>query len=185
MNATKRALAVLGCLVCVAAAQGASSAIAVTTYHYDALRTGWNKSETALTASAFPANFGVLRTVTLDDQVDAQPLLVPAEAIAGGVHDVLYVVTENNTVYALDAQSGAVLTTRNLGAPVPTPLGCGNNGPNVGITSTPVVDLNRHRLYVMAYVHGGLAPISAARAGPGDVGRRRAGGHRGGDPETH
>ena len=93
MNPTKRALAVLGCLVCVAAAQGASAAIAVTTYHYDALRTGWNKSETVLTASSFPANFGVLRTVTLDDQVDAQPLLVPAETIAGGVHDVLYVVT--------------------------------------------------------------------------------------------
>src|SRR4029077_13156812 len=101
-----------------------------------------------------PANFGVLSTVAVDDQVDAQPLLVPGETIAGGVHDVLYVVTENNTVYALDAQSGAVLATRNLGAPVPTPLGCGNNGPNVGITSTPVVDLNRHRLYVMAYVNG-------------------------------
>jgi hypothetical protein len=154
MSATKRALAVLVCLVCVAGSREAGAAIAVTTYHYNALRTGWNNAETALSASAFPANFGVLTTVPLDDQVDAQPLLVPGETIAGGVHDVLYAVTENNTVYALDAQSGAVLTTRNLGAPVPTPLGCGNNGPNVGITSTPVVDLNRHRLYVMAYVNG-------------------------------
>lgn len=156
MSATKRALAVVVCLVCVAASGAASSAIAVTTYHYDALRTGWNKAETALSASAFPASFGVVGTVALDDQVDAQPLLVPGEAIAGGVHDVLYVVTESNTVYALDAQSGTVLTTRNLGAPVPTPLGCGNNGPNVGITSTPVIDLSRHRLYVMAYVNGSL-----------------------------
>ena len=65
---------------------------------------------------------------------------MPAQSIAGGVHDVLYVVTENNTVYGLDAHSGAVLVSRNLGPPVPTPLGCGNNGPNVGITATPVID---------------------------------------------
>ena len=75
---------------------------AVVTYHYDTLRTGWNRSETALSAASFPATFGVLTTVSLDDQVDAQPLLVPAVHIAGGIHDVLYVVTESNSVYALD-----------------------------------------------------------------------------------
>jgi outer membrane protein assembly factor BamB len=128
--------------------------VTVSTYHYDAARTGWNKHETSLSAAAFPANFGVIATVALDDQVDAQPLLVPAQSIAGGVHDVLYVVTENNTVYGLDAQTGAVLVSRNLGPPVPTPLGCGNNGPEVGITSTPVIDLDRHRIVVMAYVNG-------------------------------
>jgi hypothetical protein len=47
---------------------------AVTTYHYDNLRTGWNRSETSLAASTFPSNFGVIATVQLDDQVDAQPL---------------------------------------------------------------------------------------------------------------
>jgi hypothetical protein len=128
--------------------------ITVTTYHYNDLRTGWNKQETALSAAAFPSSFGVLSTVAVDDQVDAQPLLVPAQFIAGGVHDVLYVVTENNTVYGLDAHSGAVLVSRNLGPPVPTPLGCGNNGPDVGITSTPVIDIGRHRIIVMAYVNG-------------------------------
>jgi hypothetical protein len=86
--------------------------IAVTTYHYDTLRTGWNRNETALSAAAFPASFGVLQSVALDDQVDAQPLLVPGLQIAGGVHDVLYVVTENNSVYALDATSGAILVQR-------------------------------------------------------------------------
>jgi hypothetical protein len=128
--------------------------VTVTTYHYNELRTGWNNQETALSAAAFPTSFGVLSTVAVDDQVDAQPLLVPAQSIAGAVHDVLYVVTENNTVYGLDAHSGAVLVSRNLGPPVPTPLGCGNNAPNVGITSTPVIDISRHRIIVMAYVNG-------------------------------
>src|ERR1019366_6134171 len=104
--------------------------VAVTTYHYDNLRTGWNPQETTLTATNFPTNFGVIHTVSLDEQVDAQPLLVPGMTIAGGTHDVAYVATENNTIYAIDASSGAILLSRNLGAPVPRPLGCGNIGSN-------------------------------------------------------
>jgi outer membrane protein assembly factor BamB len=136
----------------IAAAAGKS--IAVTTYHYDSLRTGWNDSETTLTAAKFPSTFGLLQSVALDDQVDAQPLVVPAETIAGGTHDVVYVVTENNSVYAIDANSGAILVQTNLGPPVPTPLGCSNNGPNVGITSTPVIDLTLGEIFVIAYVNG-------------------------------
>lgn len=128
--------------------------IAVTTYHYNTLRTGWNQNETVLNAAKFPSTFGVLQNVALDDQVDAQPLLVPAQQIAGGTHDVLYVVTENNSVYAIDANNGAILIQRNLGAPVPTPLGCGNNGPNVGITGTPVIDLGKGEIFLIAYVNG-------------------------------
>jgi outer membrane protein assembly factor BamB len=132
----------------------AQAPIAVTTYHYDNLRTGWNREETVLSAKGFPATFGVLQTVALDDQVDAQPLLVPALQIAGNVHDVVYVVTENNSVYAIDASSGTILVQRNLGAPVPTPLGCGNNGPNVGITGTPVIDLVKGEMFLIAYING-------------------------------
>jgi hypothetical protein len=89
---------------------GARSAetVAITTYHYDNDRTGWNRAESTLT----PANVGHLRrlaVVALDEQVDAQPLIVPGVTIAGGRHNVLYVVTENNTIYALDAASGAIL----------------------------------------------------------------------------
>ena len=82
MNTRARTLRslVCGCLV-LASSLALASGIAVTTYHYDALRTGWNKQETVLTASAFPATFGVLSTVAVDDQVDAQPLLVPGETI--------------------------------------------------------------------------------------------------------
>jgi outer membrane protein assembly factor BamB len=133
---------------------GAEARISVITHHYDSLRSGWNQRETRLTASKFPASFGVIQSVALDDQVDAQPLIVPGETIAGGIHDVVYVVTENNSVYAIDANSGAILLHRNLGPPVPTPLGCGNNGPNVGITGTPVIDLSLGEIFVIAYING-------------------------------
>ena len=94
----------------VASASAACDArVAVTTYHYDNLRTGWNSSETMLTASAFPSNFGIVATVQLDDQVDAQPLVVPDLPISRSRHDVVYVVTESNTVYGIDASSGQVL----------------------------------------------------------------------------
>jgi outer membrane protein assembly factor BamB len=128
--------------------------ISVTTYHYNNLRTGWNAGEVTLSAMAFPTTFGVLRNTSLDDQVDAQPLLVPAENIAGGKHDVVYVVTESNSVYAIDANTGAVLVYRKLGLPVPTPLGCANSAPSVGIKSTPVIDLVRGEMFVMSYVNG-------------------------------
>src|SRR5450759_1155476 len=131
-----------------------SGPVAVTTYHYDTLRTGWNKQETTLTAASFPKTFGVLATVTLDEQVDAQPLIVPGLTINGGVHDVVYVVTEANTVYAIDASSGNILLQRHLGSPVPIPLGCVNNSGVVGITGTPVIDTSSQTLYLIAYING-------------------------------
>jgi hypothetical protein len=91
----------------------------------------------------------VLAQVALDDQVDAQPLVVPNQQITAGptpgTYQVVYVATESNTIYAINAATGAVLLSRNLGTPVPVPLGCGDNGPNVGITGTPVIDVaGRH-----------------------------------------
>jgi hypothetical protein len=136
---------------------------AITTYHYDNNRTGWNQSESVLTpANVGSASFGLLQTVPLDDQVDAQPLLVPGVQITAGtlqgLHDVVYVATENNTIYAIDAHSGAVLLSPNFGTPVSNPLGCNNNGPNVGITSTPVIDPDSKTLYVMVYTQGSIGP---------------------------
>lgn len=141
----------------------AAAQTSVTTYHYDNYRTGWNQSETKLTpANVVPGKFGLLGTVSLDDQVDAQPLVVPGVNITTGshqgVHDVVYVVTENNTVYAIDANKGTVLLTQNLGKPVSEPLGCNNNGPSVGITSTPVIDPSSSTLYVMAYTQDSGGP---------------------------
>ena len=60
---------------------------AITTYHYDNLRTGWNSNETALTPdNVHSTTFGLRHTVSLDQQVDVQPLLVPGEDITPGQH---------------------------------------------------------------------------------------------------
>ena len=130
--------------------------MAITTYHYDNNRTGWNQSETVLTAANVgKTTFGLLQKVTLDDQVDAQPLVVPGVLITTGnyqgTHDVVYVVTENNSVYAIDVRNGTTLLSPNFGASVSYPLGCNNNGPNVGINSTPVIDRSSNTLYLMIY----------------------------------
>jgi hypothetical protein len=136
---------------------------AVTTYHNDNNRTGWNKTESVLTpANVGKATFGLLQKVTLDDQVDAQPLVVPGVMITAGnyvgQHDVVYVATENNTVYAIDIHTGTVLLSPNFGTPVSMPLGCNNNGPNVGINGTPVIDLSSNTLYVMIYTQDASGP---------------------------
>lgn len=141
----------------------AAGQTSVTTYHYDNYRTGWNQKETVLTpANVGSPSFGLLQTVALDDQVDAQPLVVPGVLITAGTHqgthDVVYVATEGNTVYAIDIHSRTVLLSANFGAPVVYPLGCTNNGPNVGITSTPVIDPSSKTLYVMIYTQDPNGP---------------------------
>jgi hypothetical protein len=137
---------------------------AVTTYHNDNMRTGWNREEEELTYSRVQsARFGLIQNVTLADQVDTQPLVVPRVDIptgpSPGVHDVVYVATEGNTIYAIDASSGQILLNPNFGNPVPSPLGCGNNGPNVGINGTPVIDRETHTMYVIIYTLEGGAPV--------------------------
>jgi hypothetical protein len=151
---TGAAIAVLAALSLGAGCH--DSDVAVTTYHYDNLRTGWNQNEKTLTyAKVGSPEFALLHSVFLDDQVDTQPLVVPDEKItkgwAEGKHDVVYVATEGNTVYAIDARSGAVLLHHYFGPPVPMPLGCGNNGPDVGINGTPVIDLSDNVMYAVMY----------------------------------
>jgi hypothetical protein len=135
--------------------QAGAGPINVTTYHYDNYRTGWNQIETGLTpANVSGANFGLLSSTTLDDQVDAQPLVLGSQKITGrrGKHEVVYVATEGDTIYAVDANTGHILLSKNFGTPVPftaLPGGCNNNGPNIGIDSTPVIDPATHTLYVI------------------------------------
>lgn len=134
----------------------ATTKASITTYHYDNYRTGWNQNETALTpANVASSSFGLLQTVTLDNQVDAQPLVVPAVNITAGnyqgTHDVVYVVTENDTVYAIDAESGTILLSPSLGTALQHPGGCA--APYDGINSTPVIDLTSNTMYVMAYTN--------------------------------
>jgi hypothetical protein len=141
----------------------------VITYHNDNHRTGWNPNETVLTpANVNASKFGLLATVAVDDEVDAQPLLVPGVNITVGMfqgkHDVVYVVTANNTVYAIDANVGTVLLSNHLGTPVFQPIGCKNNGPNVGVDSTPVIDVTRQNLYLIAYTQGSSGPAYTLHA---------------------
>jgi hypothetical protein len=134
----------------------------VLTYHYDNYRSGWNHDESTLTSAKVLSSFGQLYNIPLDDQVDVQPLIVPIVDVSvgskTGVHNVVYIETESNTIYMIDAVKGDVLYSKNLGTPVPTPLGCNNNGPNVGIDGTPVIDSKALTMYVITYTMEGGNP---------------------------
>ena len=134
----------------------------ITTHHYNALRTGWNKHETILTPSnVASSSFGpTIASVGLDEQVDAQPLVMRQQSIAGqGIHNtVVYVATENNTIYAIDGYTGAILLQRNLGTPAKPFGNCANNSAVIGIGATPVIDPSSGILYVIADTQENGAP---------------------------
>ena len=141
---------------------GASCAVAqVTTSQYDNLRTGATLNEKMLTPQNVNASqFGKLGAFKVDGAVYAQPLFLPAVEIPGkGKHDVLFVATEHDSVYAFDAYrpNDAPLwrvslldknrKTRTVSA---REVSCNFLQPEVGITSTPVIDLSTGTLYVLA-----------------------------------
>jgi hypothetical protein len=133
----------------------------VLTYHNDLASTGQNLGETALTrTNVNPATFGKLYSTALDGQVYAQPLFVSGLSITGkGTHDTVFVATQHNSLYALDAQSGQVLWQTNFNNPaagvIPVPnIDVHNDNaiaPEIGITSTPVIDLGRNTIYLDTY----------------------------------
>ena len=132
-------------------------------HHYDRKRTGWNASEFVLTPTTVnPATFGLLASISVDEQVDAQPLVVSSVMIDGVNHEVVYIVTENNSVYALDGKTGKqLLPPRQLGTPVlrsAIPGGCHNNSSVVGIGSTPTINTQTNTMYLMAYESVGGRP---------------------------
>jgi outer membrane protein assembly factor BamB len=134
--------------VALVIAVGAGSAIAsdVLTYHNDLSRTGQNLNETILTTSNVNSTgFGLLFTMDVDSTVDAQPLYVSSLTIAGVSHNVIYTATENDSVYAFDADTGAQLWKVSAflageTAGSITPLDCGQISPSIGVTATPVID---------------------------------------------
>ena len=114
------------------------------TYHYDNGRTGLNPNETILTpANVNSATFGKLNFIAVDGKVDAEPLYLSAVVINGQTHNVLYIVTEHDSVYAFDADNGSQLWKDSaLGTAESTSddHGCFQITPEIGITSTPVID---------------------------------------------
>ncbi|HXD01438.1 MAG TPA: pyrrolo-quinoline quinone [Verrucomicrobiae bacterium] len=135
----------------------AAQAANVLTQHNDISRTGANTSETILTpANVNAANFGKLFANAVDGQMYAQPLYVQNLGISGGIHNVVFACTESNSVYAFDADTaGVTYWHTNLGTPFPAP--CGDLMPNIGITSTPVIDLKSGTMYLDTKLAAGPA----------------------------
>ena len=127
-------------------------------WHNDTARTGQNLTETQLTpANVNSANFGKLFQINVDDNVDAQPLVVSGVAVPNsGVHNVLIIATEHDTVYCCDADDGTVLWTKSMlktGEQPSDNRGCFQVTPEIGVTSTPVIDLTsgpHGTIYVVA-----------------------------------
>src|SRR5665213_559205 len=116
----------------------------VLTYHNDAMRTGQNLTETFLTpANVTSATFGKLWTLAADDPVDATPLVATQVTIGGSAHNVVYVASEHDTVYAYDADTGSLLAHVSLLGAGETPSdthSCSQVQPEIGVTATPVID---------------------------------------------
>src|SRR5262249_13309272 len=119
----------------------------VTTLRYNNARTGWNQYETVLNIdNVNPATFGKLWAKPLDGgRIYTAPLYVSGVMIKGEARSVVYVATETNLVYALDADTGAEVWPEPylLGSPLPMAgqgRPCASVGPILGITGTPVID---------------------------------------------
>jgi hypothetical protein len=142
----------------------------VTTFHNDNARTGQNLNETSLTtANVNSSTFGLLFVITADGKVDAQPLYLPNLTIGNqGTHNVLFVATENASVYGFDADSGTQLwhtSTLASGETTSDDRGCGQVTPEIGVTSTPVIDTN-------AGTHGTIYVVAMSKDASGNYHQR-------------
>jgi len=117
----------------------------VLTYHNDVARTGQNLTETTLTpANVTSAEFGKLGFYPVDGRVDAEPLHAANVTVpSNGMHNLLIVATEHGSVYAFDADSGVTIwyaSTLEPGETTSDDHGCSQVTPEIGVTSTPVID---------------------------------------------
>jgi hypothetical protein len=136
--------------------------ISVFTQHNSNYRTGLNNQETKLTTSNVnTATFGKLFTLSVDDQVYAQPLMYGNLTIGGARHNVVFIATVNNSVYAYDGDSGALYWHKNysatgMRAPKNTDMtgACGGQyqdfSGNIGIVGTPVIDSASQTMFFVA-----------------------------------
>jgi len=129
----------------------------VLTYHNDNARTGLFANETILTPrNVNSRDFGKIAFLSVQGLVDAEPLYVSQLTVARGKRNVVFVATEHDLVYAFDADTSAQLWQVSLLGPdesTSDDRGCGQVKPEIGITSTPVIDLQagpHGTIYVVA-----------------------------------
>ena len=154
--------------------------VSVTTWHNDTSRTGQNLNETILSPSNVnPTLFGKLFSQTVDGFVYAQPLYLPNLTIGGTTHNVLFIATEHDTVYAFDADNNggtnasplwkASLLSTAYGAAagattVPSSVLGTDIQPEIGITGTPVIDPASGTLYVVSKTEEGSSFVQRLHA---------------------
>jgi hypothetical protein len=144
-------------------APSSGAAVDNVTFHQNAARQGWYQSETALTTTTVASSkFGLRTTLTAPSgmpafgKVYAQPLYASAESIGGVKHNLVLIATATDQVYAFDDQTDTVVWERNFTNPAAgitqqlwTDTACADVNPDVGITSTPVLDRARDEMYVV------------------------------------
>lgn len=138
-------------LALFAAAAALPAQTNVLSANYNNARTNTALTEVSLTPSTVKQDvFGKVAAVPVDAQVYAQPLYVTGLQLAGATRNVVYIATMNNSVYAIDADTLAPLWKVNLGPPVPSAVLIFEDvQPQVGILSTPAIDLARQAIYVV------------------------------------
>jgi hypothetical protein len=168
----------------------------VVTYHNDIGRTGQNLTETKLTQmNVNSQTFGLLRNLSVDGKVDAEPLYLAQLSVSGSVHNVVFVATEHASVYAFDSDTGAQLWKVSLlgsGETTSDDRSCGQVSPEIGITSTPAIDRTagaHGTMYVVAMskkrfnllptapchrCHDGRRVAGRPYDGSGDISRNRS-----------
>ena len=146
-----------------------SGGVNVPTWHFDNGRSGWNNKETSLSpGNVSSKTFGKLFSYLVDGYAYAEPLLMSNVTINGTTHNVLYVATEHDSVYAFDADngSGTPLWHVSLLQSGETPITAGSIQPYQGVTSTPVIDpASNTDLRGVSAENGERRDLPAERAG--------------------
>jgi hypothetical protein len=155
-------LGLIALISCVALSTLALGQVNVTTWHNDNAHTGQNLQETILTPTNVTSKtFGKIFSYPVDGMMYAQPLYVQGVTVNGATHNVVYVATENDSIYAFDADSAALnpnplWKTAFANPPNVVAMPCTANDPYcniypiIGISGTPVINLANQTIYAIA-----------------------------------